>query len=72
PYDAESLAFYRERCPGLTVSPQEVQAALDSLRDRTPALVWKSARGEYSVQDSAMHEWYQALAAQGGWPPPAA
>ncbi|MDT6962007.1 ATP-binding protein [Cupriavidus sp. SZY C1] len=72
PYDAESLAFYRERCPELTVSPQKVQAALDSLRDRTPALVWKSARGEYSVQDSAMHEWYQALAAQGGWPPPAA
>lgn len=69
PYDAESLGTYREHCPGITVSPQKVQAALESLRDRTPALVWKSARGEYSVQDSAMHEWFKALSDAGGWPP---
>lgn len=71
PYDSEALAFYRERCPGMTVSPQKVQAALDSLRDRTPALVWKSARGEYSVQDSAMHAWFMDLVGRDGWPPSA-
>lgn len=69
PYDAESLASYREHCPGLTVSPQKVQAALESLRDRTPALVWKSARGEYSVQDSSMLEWFRELGERGAWPP---
>lgn len=69
PYDAESLAFYRQRCSDMTVSPQKVQAALESLRDRTPALVWKSARGEYSVQDSTMHEWFKALSERDGWPP---
>ena len=26
---------------------------------RTPALVWKSARSEYAVDDAAMHRWYQ-------------
>ncbi len=69
PYDAEALAFYREQCPGLTVSAQKVQAALENLRDRSPALVWKSARGEYSAHDGAMHAWYQELAQQGKWPP---
>lgn len=69
PYDAEALAFYREQCPGMTVSAQKVQAALESLRDRTPALVWKSARGEYSAHDAAMHAWFQELDAQGAWPP---
>ncbi|WP_019450977.1 AAA family ATPase [Cupriavidus sp. BIS7] len=69
PYDAEALAFYREQIPGLTVSAQKVQAALENLRDRTPALVWKSARGEYSAHDGAMHAWYQELEQQGMWPP---
>jgi hypothetical protein len=69
PYDAEALTFYRERCPGLPISAQKVQAALDSLRDRTPALVWKSARGEYSAHDGAMHAWYRELEQQGTWPP---
>lgn len=69
PYDAEALAFYRERCPGMTVSAQKVQAALEGLRERTPALVWKSARGEYSAHDGTMHAWYQELTAQGAWPP---
>jgi len=44
PYDAEALRFYRERT-GLdtALNPQQAQNALESLRQRTPALVWKSA-----------------------------
>jgi hypothetical protein len=26
--------------------------------ERNPALVWKSARGEYPVGDAAMHRWF--------------
>lgn len=69
PYDAEALDFYRSRCVGMTVSAQKVQAALESLRDRTPALVWKSARGEYSADDAAMHAWFAELDKLGQWPP---
>jgi len=36
----------------------ETQRALENLRQHTPALVWKSARGEYAVDDAAMHRWY--------------
>jgi len=47
PYDAEALRFYREKT-GLdtALSPQQAQNALESLRQRTLALVWKSARGK--------------------------
>jgi hypothetical protein len=34
-----------------------------------PALVWKSARGEYAVEDAAMHRWYETRAMAGTWPP---
>lgn len=36
---------------------------------RTPALVWKSARGEYAVEDLNMNRWYEARVAAGTWPP---
>jgi hypothetical protein len=68
PYDAEALRFYREKM-GRPVSVQQAQKALESLRQRTPALVWKSARGEYAVEDAAMHRWYEALVAAAKWPP---
>lgn len=68
PYDAEALRFYRDKL-GRPLSAQQAQRALESLRQRTPALVWKSARGEYAVEDAAMPRWYQARAAAGDWPP---
>jgi hypothetical protein len=68
PYDAEALRFYRDNL-GRPVSVQQAQKALESLRQRTPALVWKSARGEYAVEDAAMHRWFQALQDLGRWPP---
>lgn len=68
PYDAETLAFYQQKTGG-KVSAQQAQKALESLRQHTPALVWKSARGEYAVDDAAMHRWYHACVKAGTWPP---
>jgi hypothetical protein len=68
PYDAEALRFYRAQV-GAKVTPQRAQVALESLRERMPALVWKSARGEYAVEDAAMHRWFEGRQAAGTWPP---
>lgn len=68
PYDAEALKFYRAQT-GLPVSAQKAQNALETLRQRMPALVWKSARGEYAVEDAAMHRWFEERKAAGKWPP---
>jgi hypothetical protein len=74
PYDAQALKFYREKLntpggPTMKVTAQTEQAAVESIRDRTPALVWKSARGEYSVDDAMTHAWYAGRLAAGTWPP---
>lgn len=68
PYDAEALRFYRDQL-GRPISVPQAQKALEALRQRTPPLVWKSARGEYAVEDAAMHRWYQARVAAQQWPP---
>lgn len=68
PYDAEALKFYRAQTSG-PVSAQRAQNALEALRQRTPPLVWKSARGEYAVEDAAMHRWFEERAKAGSWPP---
>jgi hypothetical protein len=70
PYDAQALRFYREKT-GLPATVAQAQKALESLRQRSPALVWKSARGEYAVDDAAMHQWYRDRADAGAWPPAA-
>jgi hypothetical protein len=74
PYDAEALKFYREKLnvPGQTavkVTAQTAQSAVEAIRQRTPALVWKSARGEYSLDDAMMLSWYRKQVAAGSWPP---
>ena len=69
PYDADALKFYREKTMH-PVSVAQAQKALEVLRQRTPALVWKSARGEYAVEDAAMHRWFEHRQAAGQWPPP--
>lgn len=74
PYDAEALKFYREKlnAPGkavVKVTAQTAQNAVEAIRQRIPALVWKSARGEYSVDDAMMHTWYAKRVAAGTWPP---
>lgn len=67
PYDAEALKFYRAQT-GAAVSAAKAQNALESLRQRLPALVWKSARGEYAVEDAAMHRWFEDRKAADNWP----
>ena len=68
PYDAETRRFYEE-ATGAPVSAQKAQNALERLRQRTPPLVWKSARSEYAVDDAAMHRWYRRRVETGTWPP---
>ena len=68
PYDAEAQAFYQSQV-GARVTPQKAQNALEALRARLPALVWKSARGEYAVEDATMHRWFEDRKAAGTWPP---
>jgi hypothetical protein len=68
PYDGEALRFYLDKT-GKKASPQQAQNALESLRQRTPTLIWKSARGEYAVDGAAMHRWYTERVAAGLWPP---
>ena len=68
PYDAEALRFYRDKT-GHPVNAAQAQRALESLRQRMPALVWKSARGEYALEDAAMHRWFEKRSQAGGWPP---
>jgi hypothetical protein len=68
PYDAESLKFYRKVLDE-KITPQVAQKAVEALRERTPALVWKSARGEYALDDAAMHRWYERRVEDGRWPP---
>lgn len=70
PYDAEALRFYRDKT-GHPVSAAQAQRALEALRQRTPALVWKSARGEYALEDAAMHRWFETRKEAGQWPPTA-
>ena len=68
PYDAEALRFYRSKT-GHPVSVAQAQKALEALRQRMPALVWKSVRGEYALQDVTMHRWFEARVEAEQWPP---
>ena len=68
PYDAAALAFYEEKL-GKKLSPAQAQNALDGLRGRNPSMVWKSLRGEYAVDDAAMHHLYDAATNDSAWPP---
>ncbi len=68
PYDAEALRFYRDKT-GQPVTAQKAQNALEALRQHAPAMVWKSARGEYAVDDAAMHRWFERRVEGATWPP---
>lgn len=67
-YDGDAIAFYRQ-VSGRSVSSAQVQTALEALRSLSPPMVWKSARGEYSIEDTAMHEWYRQRVSAQLWPP---
>lgn len=71
PFDADALAFYAQRIGKPKVSAQVAQRAIDSLRNNDEELVWKSLRGDYSVYDQSLNDWYAFLLAAGQWPPEA-
>lgn len=68
PYDAEALTFYREKT-GEKITAQKAQAAIASLRAQTPSLMWKSAKGEYALDDTGMYQWFEKRRQGGAWPP---
>ena len=54
PCGADALRVYREKvgvrgCPDTCVTAQHTQNALETIRYRSPALVWKSARGDLAA-----------------------
>lgn len=67
-YDADALNFYCNAI-GERVSPAQVQNVLESLRNRSPVLVWKSTRGEYAIDEAMMYPWYEKRNRIGTWPP---
>lgn len=67
-YDADALRFYLQKT-GERVTVPKVQNALETLRQQNPALIWKSVRGEYAVDDAAMHRWYERRTTGDTWPP---
>lgn len=68
PYDGDALAFYLAQS-GQAVTAQQVQAALASLRNREPSIIWKSERGDYALDNTQMRDWYAELVGRGYWPP---
>lgn len=67
-FDAKALAFYG-RQTDKSVNAAQAQKAMDKLRQNNPPIVWKSLRGEYSIYDSGMQDWYAYLIGQMAWPP---
>jgi hypothetical protein len=68
PYDADALKFYSS-VTNQRVGIAKAQKALESLRGREPPMAWKSAHGEYAVEDAAMHRWFEQRSATKCWPP---
>ena len=68
PYDADSKKFYSALL-GRKVSTPMAQAAIESLRDHTPSVVWKSSRGAYAADDTGMQAWFVQERDAGAWPP---
>jgi hypothetical protein len=68
PYDAAALKFYSS-ATGQRIGIAKAQKALESLRTRQPPVAWKSAHGEYAVEDAAMHRWFEQRSAAKLWPP---
>lgn len=68
PYDTDSVRRYRKSIKR-EITKTQIQAAIRNLRQRSPPLIWKSARGEYAIEDAAMHAWFEEKRRKGAWPP---
>jgi hypothetical protein len=60
PFSAASLTGYAAVI-GETVETTSVQAAIEALRQKN--LVWRSARGQYALEDQAIADWLRLRAA---------
>ena len=70
PYDRDALRFYAGVVSDkASITPNRVQNAIEKMRAMSPSLVWKSARGEYAVEDVGMHAWHRDRLADQAWPP---
>ena len=54
PFSAASLAAYAQSV-GEPVEASSVQAAIEALRQKN--LIWRSARGQYALEDQGLAEW---------------
>ncbi|WP_207456322.1 AAA family ATPase [Azospirillum sp. SYSU D00513] len=59
PFSAAALAGYSKTI-GEAVEAPAVQTAIEALRQKN--LVWRSARGQYALEDQGMSEWIKARA----------
>ena len=55
PFAAETLSAMSTVC-GVTVQANEMQAALDALRQKN--IIWHSARATYTLEDQSMADWF--------------
>lgn len=60
PFSAASLRAYSQAV-GEAVEAPAVQAAIEALRQKN--LVWRSARGQYALEDQGISEWLKARSA---------
>lgn len=69
-FSQEALSQYGRLNGGKKpISPGTAREALNKLREMEPPVVWRSAHGEYSPEDSGMTHWYTELVHKGEWPP---
>lgn len=64
--DAAALKFYETQL-SKKITPVQVQRMLEKMRDLDSPLVWKSARGDYSLYDTALAAWYTQHQAALDW-----
>ena len=67
-FDAAALKSY-EAFLGKKISAAQAQKAINHLRDNDPPLIWKSLRGDYSLYDQEMADWYSYLKNSHAWRP---
>jgi hypothetical protein len=66
PFDAAALKFYASHLDK-KITVLQTQRVLDKMRDLDSPLIWKSARGEYSLYDSALANWYSYRQSEQKW-----
>ncbi len=63
PFSAPALQVYAD-VVGEAVEPPAVQAAIEALRQKN--ILWRSARGQYALEDQGMAEWLKLRAEKVG------